>query len=115
MAQERGVMGFGMGGIESLINSGIKDPRANVSTTSSAWGELAQSLVAAAGAVGVAALQKSAGVTNTQALAARNVLTTPGQPTQQKPASSPINKSTIIIAVFVVLLGSGLVYFAFKR
>jgi len=103
--------------ILGILQTTVKDPRSSGSQISSAWGELALGLASAAGAVGIAALQKKAGAgtAGTDTLKANQQLNEPGQPVQKNPASKPMNKASLIVGVFVLLLAISAVWFAFKR
>ncbi len=103
--------------ILGILQATVKDPRQSGSQISSAWGQLALGLASAAGAVGIAALEKKAGAgtAGTDTLKANQELAEPGQPVKKAPANKPINKASLIVGVFVLLLAISAVWFAFKR
>src|SRR6266851_2425452 len=90
-------MATGIAGIGGIVNAaGLKDPRASGSKISSAWGNLALTLASAAGAVGIAALEKKAQAGSAgSSVLAKNQLTTPGQPTQKTPVKGTMNKASL--------------------
>ncbi len=110
-------MATGIAGIGGIINAaGLKDPRASGSKISSAWGNLALTLASAAGAVGIAALEKKAQAGSAgSSVLAKNQLTTPGQPTQKTPVKGTMNKASLAVGFFIVALAVGIVWFAFRR
>ncbi len=103
--------------ILGILQATTKDPRSSGSQISSAWGELALGLASAAGAVGIAALEKKAGAgtAGTETLRANQQLAEPGQPIQKAAANKPMNKASLVVGIFVLLLAISAVWFAFKR
>src|SRR5258708_19226850 len=102
-------MATGIAGIGGIVNAaGLKDPRASGSKISSAWGNLALTLASAAGAVGIAALEKKAkaGSAGSQVLANQQ-LTTPGQPRPKTPVNGAMIKATLALRFFLFSLSIG--------